>query len=145
MTLDENSAIMIEAQNVIHDIARVHTDIPMIFDPTAEQVHQLIQPRIEHGIIPEVNPFTATAPAIGKELTLPELSQTIILTRVGTHADTREELIGRSHHTSGCAHSFPKHCSLEASRSNLSRIIWKRLPRSPSTQGFIPDQVIVSA
>jgi precorrin-4/cobalt-precorrin-4 C11-methyltransferase len=81
MTLDEIVAVIVEARNANHDVARVHTGDPMIFGSTAEQIRQLSALGIACEIIPGVSSFTAAAAAIGKELTLPELSQTIILTR----------------------------------------------------------------
>lgn len=81
MTLDEITAVIVAARDADQDVARVHTGDPSIFGSTAEQIRQLEQLGIEYEIIPGVSSFTAAAAAIGKELTLPELSQTIILTR----------------------------------------------------------------
>jgi precorrin-4/cobalt-precorrin-4 C11-methyltransferase len=81
MTLDEIIAVIVEARDADQDVARVHTGDPMIFGSTAEQIRQLSALGIACEIIPGVSSFTAAAAAIGKELTLPELSQTIILTR----------------------------------------------------------------
>jgi precorrin-4/cobalt-precorrin-4 C11-methyltransferase len=81
MTLDEIIAVIVEARDADQDVARVHTGDPMIFGSTAEQIRQLSSLGITCEVIPGVSSFTAAAAAIGKELTLPELSQTIILTR----------------------------------------------------------------
>ncbi len=81
MTLDEITAIVTEARDANHDVARVHTGDPSIFGSTAEQVRRFEALSIAYEIIPGVSSFTAAAAAIGRELTLPELSQTIILTR----------------------------------------------------------------
>lgn len=81
MTLDEIVQIILEARDADQDVARVHTGDPMIFGSTAEQLRQLSALGIAYEIIPGVSSFTAAAAAIGRELTLPELSQTIILTR----------------------------------------------------------------
>src|ERR1700742_4628015 len=81
MTLDEIVQIVTEARDAGHDVARVHTGDPSIFGSTAEQVRRFEQLGIPYEIIPGVSSFTAAAAAIGRELTLPELSQTIILTR----------------------------------------------------------------
>jgi precorrin-4/cobalt-precorrin-4 C11-methyltransferase len=82
MTLDEIIAVILEAREKDHDVARVHTGDPTIFGSTAEQIRRLHELGIETEIIPGVSSFTAAAAALGKELTLPELSQTVILTRV---------------------------------------------------------------
>jgi precorrin-4/cobalt-precorrin-4 C11-methyltransferase len=81
MTLDEIVAVMVAARDAGHDVARVHTGDPVIFGSTAEQLRRLDQLGIAWEIVPGVSSFTAAAAALGKELTLPELSQTVILTR----------------------------------------------------------------
>lgn len=81
MTLDEIIAVIKEAQERDWDVARVHTGDPAIFGSTAEQMRRLDQLGISYEIIPGVSSFTAAAAALGKELTLPEISQTIVITR----------------------------------------------------------------
>jgi precorrin-4/cobalt-precorrin-4 C11-methyltransferase len=81
MTLDEITTIFVEARDADHDVARVHTGDPVIFGSTAEQMRRLTALGIAYDIIPGVSSFTAAAAALGRELTLPELSQTVILTR----------------------------------------------------------------
>lgn len=81
MTLDEITALMLNARDAGHDVARVHTGDPAIFGSTAEQIRQLVKHGIQYEIIPGVSSFTAAAAAIGRELTLPELSQAVILAR----------------------------------------------------------------
>lgn len=81
MTLDEIVNIVVEARDAGYDVARVHTGDPSIFGSTAEQVRRFEALGIPYEIIPGVSSFTAAAAAIGRELTLPELSQTIIITR----------------------------------------------------------------
>ena len=55
--------------------------IPPIFGSTAEQMRRLAALGIAYEIVPGVSSFSAAAAALGRELTLPELSQTVILTR----------------------------------------------------------------
>ncbi len=81
MTLEEIVAIVLEARDAGHDVARVHTGDPVIFGSTAEQMRRFAELGIPYEIIPGVSSFTAAAAALGRELTLPELSQTVILTR----------------------------------------------------------------
>ncbi|MBI4398970.1 MAG: precorrin-4 C(11)-methyltransferase [Candidatus Omnitrophica bacterium] len=81
MDLEEITAILKRAHGRNLDVARVHTGDPSIFGSTAEQVRRMEELGIEYEIIPGVSSFTAAAAALGKELTLPELSQTIIITR----------------------------------------------------------------
>jgi precorrin-4/cobalt-precorrin-4 C11-methyltransferase len=81
MTLDQILAVITEARTLNYDVARVHTGDPLIFGSTAEQMRRMEALGIEYEIVPGVSSFTAAAAALGRELTLPELSQTVILTR----------------------------------------------------------------
>jgi precorrin-4/cobalt-precorrin-4 C11-methyltransferase len=81
MTLDEIIAILVAAHDAGQDVARVHTGDPSIFGSTGEQMRRLEALGIDYEIIPGVSSFAAAAAALGKELTLPDVSQTVILTR----------------------------------------------------------------
>jgi precorrin-4/cobalt-precorrin-4 C11-methyltransferase len=81
MTLDQIVAIITAARDADQDVARVHTGDPLIFGSTAEQMRRFETLGIAYEIVPGVSSFSAAAAAVGRELTLPELSQTIILTR----------------------------------------------------------------
>lgn len=82
MTLDEIMDVFSQAQKEDKDVARVHTGDPLIYGSTAEQMRRLDQMGISWEIISGVSSFSASAAAIGKELTLPEISQSIVLTRM---------------------------------------------------------------
>lgn len=90
MTLDEITQVFVDAQDANHDVARVHTGDPVIFGSTAEQMRRLDKLGIPYEIVPGVSSFTAAAAALGKELTLPELSQTVILTRASGRTEVPE-------------------------------------------------------
>jgi precorrin-4/cobalt-precorrin-4 C11-methyltransferase len=81
MTLDAIVDVITAARDADHDVARVHTGDPLIFGSTAEQMRRFEALGIAYEIVPGVSSFSAAAAAVGRELTLPELSQTIILTR----------------------------------------------------------------
>ena len=81
LTLEQIIDVILAARDADQDVARVHTGDPMIFGSTAEQMRRLAELGIPYDIIPGVSSFTAAAAALGRELTLPELSQTVILTR----------------------------------------------------------------
>lgn len=81
LTLDEILAVITAARDRGHDVARVHTGDPVIFGSTAEQMRRMTELGIGYEIIPGVSSFTAAAAVLGRELTLPELGQTVILTR----------------------------------------------------------------
>lgn len=81
MTLDGIMDVLVEAKSKDQDVARVHTGDPSIFGSTAEQMRRMREAGIEYEVIPGVSSFVASAAALAKELTLPELSQTVIVTR----------------------------------------------------------------
>jgi precorrin-4/cobalt-precorrin-4 C11-methyltransferase len=81
LTLDEIIAVIERARDAGHDVARVHTGDPSLFGSTAEQMRRLDTLGIPYEVVPGVSSFAAAAAAIGRELTLPELCQTVILTR----------------------------------------------------------------
>jgi len=81
MTLDQIVDVVTAARDADQDVARVHTGDPLIFGSTAEQMRRFEALGIAYEIVPGVSSFSAAAAAVGRELTLPELSQTIILTR----------------------------------------------------------------
>ena len=94
MTLEQIVAVLVDARDRDLDVARVHTGDPTIFGSTAEQMRRMEELGIEYEIVPGVSSFTAAAAALGRELTLPELSQTVILTRAEgrTPMPAREKL-----------------------------------------------------
>jgi precorrin-4/cobalt-precorrin-4 C11-methyltransferase len=100
MTLEEIVAVLVEAKAKDHDVARVHTGDPVLFGSTAEQMRRMDELGIDYEIVPGVSSFTAAAAALGKELTLPELSQTVILTRAEgrTPMPSKEKLEGLATH-----------------------------------------------
>ncbi|TGL75815.1 precorrin-4 C(11)-methyltransferase [Leptospira yasudae] len=81
MTLDDILEVILQAKEKNQDVARVHTGDPSIFGSTAEQMRRFDSLNIEYEIVPGVSSFTAAAAVLGKELTLPEVSQTVIITR----------------------------------------------------------------
>src|SRR3954451_5310638 len=81
MTLDEIVAVMAEAHGDDVDVARVHTGDPSLFGSTGEQMRRLAALGIPCEVVPGVSSVSAAAAALARELTLPELSQTVILTR----------------------------------------------------------------
>jgi precorrin-4/cobalt-precorrin-4 C11-methyltransferase len=82
MTLDETHAEIVASHNSGLDIARVHSGDPSLYGAIAEQIRRLRADGIPYQIIPGVPAYAAAAAAIGQELTIPEVAQSIVLTRV---------------------------------------------------------------
>jgi precorrin-4/cobalt-precorrin-4 C11-methyltransferase len=81
MTLDQIIAEIEAAHAKGHDVARVHSGDPSLYGAIAEQIRRLNALDIPFDITPGVSAYAAAAAALGKELTIPEVSQTVILTR----------------------------------------------------------------
>ncbi|GAA0606528.1 precorrin-4 C(11)-methyltransferase [Thalassospira tepidiphila] len=81
MNLDEIMAEIEAAHAKGQDVARVHSGDPSIYGAIAEQIRRLDDLGIPYDITPGVSAYAATAAEIGAELTLPDISQTVILTR----------------------------------------------------------------
>ena len=81
MTLDEIIAEMEAAHARGKDVARVHSGDPSLYGAIGEQMRALDARAIPYDVTPGVPAFAAAAAALTVELTLPEISQTIILTR----------------------------------------------------------------
>jgi len=67
-----------------HDVARLHSGDPGIYSAVAEQCRRLDALGIGYEVVPGVPSFAAAAAALGRELTVPGVAQTVILTRVAT-------------------------------------------------------------
>jgi precorrin-4/cobalt-precorrin-4 C11-methyltransferase len=101
MHLDEIVAEMAAAHARGEDVARVHSGDPSIYGAIAEQMRRLDDLAIPYEIVPGVPAFAGAAARLNTELTLPEISQTIILTRTSGKASDmppREslEILGQS-------------------------------------------------
>lgn len=65
------------------DVARVHSGDPSLYGAIGEQIRCLREHGIDYQIIPGVTATAACAALLGVELTLPDVAQTVILTRYG--------------------------------------------------------------
>ncbi|MDO8437696.1 MAG: precorrin-4 C(11)-methyltransferase [Nitrosomonadaceae bacterium] len=91
LDLEQQEACYRRAQAADRDVARLHSGDPAIYGATAEQMRRLDVLGIEYEVVPGVSSFSAAAAAVRTELTKPEVSQTIILTRVSGRASAVPE------------------------------------------------------
>ncbi|QNT68753.1 precorrin-4 C(11)-methyltransferase [Defluviicoccus vanus] len=101
LNLDQIIEEMLIADAAGHDIARVHSGDPSLYGAIGEQMRRLDALGIAYDVTPGVPAFAAAAAALKSELTLPDISQTVILTRTATRSSampTGEDLasLGRS-------------------------------------------------
>jgi precorrin-4/cobalt-precorrin-4 C11-methyltransferase len=104
MHLDEIIAEMEAAHAKGQNVARVHSGDPSIYGAVAEQMRRLDKLGIDYDVTPGVPAFAAAAAVLKTEFTLPEIAQTVIVTRTAMQASAMpagEELeeLGRSRAT----------------------------------------------
>ena len=91
MTLDEIIVEIEAADAGDDDVARVHSGDPSLYGAIAEQMRRLRALGILYDVTPGVPAFAAAAAALGTELTLPGIAQTVILTRTAMKASSMPE------------------------------------------------------
>jgi precorrin-4/cobalt-precorrin-4 C11-methyltransferase len=82
MNLDEIEAEFVRAQAAGEDVARLHSGDLSIYSALAEQLRRLERHGIPYTLTPGVPAFAAAAAALGTELTVPEVTQSVVLTRM---------------------------------------------------------------
>lgn len=94
MTLPEVITVMAEATASGRSVVRLHTGDPSIYGAIQEQMEALDRLEIDYQVVPGVTSAFAAAAALKQELTLPERSQTVIITRIEgrTPVPEREQL-----------------------------------------------------
>ncbi|HPX62317.1 MAG TPA: precorrin-4 C(11)-methyltransferase [Deltaproteobacteria bacterium] len=81
MSLEETTRVCVEAHQRGLDTIRLHTGEPSIYGAILEQMNVLDKHGIDYEVVPGISSFQAAAAALKAELTAPEVSQTVILTR----------------------------------------------------------------
>lgn len=82
MTLEEVIEVMKEAEAKNEMTVRLHTGDPSIYGAIREQIDLLKKHEIQYEVVPGVSSFCGAAAAIGAEYTLPDVSQSVIITRM---------------------------------------------------------------
>lgn len=91
MSLDEIEAEFVAAHSRGQDIARLHSGDLSIYSALAEQVRRLKRLGIPYTVTPGVPSFSAAAALLGCELTVPGLTQSVVLTRMPGRASAMPE------------------------------------------------------
>ena len=91
MSLDQIMAAITDAHANGHDVARLHSGDLSIWSAMGEQLRRLRALDIPYTVTPGVPSFAAAAAALGAELTLPELAQSVVLTRTSGRASRMPE------------------------------------------------------
>lgn len=91
MTLEETTEVCRRSVGAGVEVVRLHTGDPSIYGAIQEQMAELDKWGIAYEVVPGVSSFQAAAAALKTELTAPEVSQTIILTRAGGRTPVPEK------------------------------------------------------
>ncbi len=91
MSLDEIVAECRRATEAGQDVARLHSGDLSVWSAMGEQLRRLDALGIAYSVTPGVPSFAAAAAALGQELTLPEVAQTVVLTRTSGRASAMPE------------------------------------------------------
>jgi precorrin-4/cobalt-precorrin-4 C11-methyltransferase len=86
LDLDQILAELVAAHDAGHDVARLHSGDPSVFSAMAEQLRRLDAVGVPFEIVPGVPAFAAAAASLRRELTVPGVAQTVILTRTAARA-----------------------------------------------------------
>jgi precorrin-4/cobalt-precorrin-4 C11-methyltransferase len=91
LSLDEIEAEFIAAHSKNLDVARLHSGDLSLYSALAEQLRRLERQNIPYTLTPGVPAFAAAAAALECELTVPEVAQSVVLTRVSGRASRMPE------------------------------------------------------
>ncbi|MFD7340693.1 precorrin-4 C(11)-methyltransferase [Streptomyces violascens] len=91
LNLDEIVGELVRAHEAGQDVARLHSGDPSVFSAVAEQMRRLDAAGVPYEVVPGVPAFAAAAAALKRELTVPTVGQTVILTRIAQRATAMPE------------------------------------------------------
>ena len=91
LSLDDIEAEFVAAHAIGRDVARLHSGDLSIYSAVAEQMRRLDRHGIPYTLTPGVPAFAAAAAALQRELTVPEVAQSVVLTRVSGRASRMPE------------------------------------------------------
>jgi precorrin-4/cobalt-precorrin-4 C11-methyltransferase len=83
LTLEEVIEAVVERARAGRRVVRLHDGDPCLYGALAEQITRLADAGLEVEVVPGLSAYQATAAALGRELTLPGVVQTIVLSRAG--------------------------------------------------------------
>jgi precorrin-4/cobalt-precorrin-4 C11-methyltransferase len=91
LALDDIIAEIVQATGEGKDVARLHSGDLSIWSALGEQLRRLDELQIAYTVTPGVPAFAAAAAALARELTLPEVAQSVVLTRTSGRASAMPE------------------------------------------------------
>ena len=147
MTLDAIMAEIASAHSRGQDVSRLHSGDLSVYSAVAEQLRRLDAAGIDYTLTPGVPAFSAAAATLGRELTVPEVAQSLVLTRTQGRASSmppRETL--EAFAATGA--TLALHLSLHALEDVVARLMPFYGADCPSAVAFRvtwPDETVVRA
>ncbi len=145
LDLDQIIAEMAAADAAGEDVARVHSGDPSLYGAIAEQMRRLDALAIAHDITPGVPAYAAAAAALGRELTLPGVSQSLVLTRTAVRSSEMPEA-----ETLAAFGATGATLAIHLSINNLARVVRELTPHyggdCPAAvvyRASWPDEVVI--
>jgi precorrin-4/cobalt-precorrin-4 C11-methyltransferase len=145
LSLDRIEQEFIAAHEAGHDVARLHSGDLSIYSALAEQTRRLARRGIPYTITPGVPAFAAASAALGRELTVPEVAQSVVLTRVAGRASRmpeREQLAAFAATGATLAIHLAVH-AIEATAAELVQFYGADCPAVVVARASWPDEQIV--
>jgi precorrin-4/cobalt-precorrin-4 C11-methyltransferase len=146
LTLDAIMGEIQRADAAGEDVARLHSGDLSVYSALSEQVRRLEEMGIDYTITPGVPAFSAAAATLGRELTVPEVSQSVVLTRTPGRASAmpeREELAAFA----ATGSTLAIHLSLHRLESVVAELIphyGEECPAAVIQRATWPDEVVVT-
>lgn len=145
MTLDDVIDVIQKGVDAGKKVVRVHTGDPSIYGAIREQMDRLDALDIPYEVVPGVSSFTASASVLKKEFTLPDVSQTVICTRLEgrTPVPEKESLESLAAHRASMAIFLSVH-NIEKVAKQLMTHYRPETPVAVVQRATWPDQKIVT-
>jgi precorrin-4/cobalt-precorrin-4 C11-methyltransferase len=146
MTLEETHKLLSEGFRRGERVVRLHTGDPSLYGAIREQMELLEQENVPYEVVPGVSAVFAAAASLRRELTLPEVSQTVILTRLAgrTPVPELENLRSLAAHRATLA----IYLSIHQMDKVVEELLESYPPRTPVVVAYRvgwPDQMFVES
>jgi precorrin-4/cobalt-precorrin-4 C11-methyltransferase len=91
MSLEEIVSILVDASRAGKTVVRLHSGDPSIYGALSEHLRALEKKGVDYEVVPGISSFQAAAAALGVEYTVPDVVQTVILTRISGRTKVPEK------------------------------------------------------
>jgi precorrin-4/cobalt-precorrin-4 C11-methyltransferase len=145
LSLPQTTALCLKARELGVDVVRLHSGDPSIYGAIREQMDALDAAGMDYEVVPGVSSFQAAAAALRTELTAPEVSQTIILTRVADRTPVpAEQELSRLAETHATLCLFLSVHRIEALARTLAEHYGADCPAAVVYRASWPDERIIT-